>query len=181
MQRSVHRGMLSLRVVLLVALLGPLSVAQATDWGFHLIGHPSVERDDDEEFHEMLHMTGAGTFNPQLGIASGGGSFTVFNAFDDADIGGPIFHGTWKVIEFISWEPEDGEPKPGPQGGTLQVKIMMFFKAGVKPDFKGFTLGGPDLPVTLTITGDGINVDFFGVEVFATNPTGLAAFHIKKP
>jgi len=58
---------------------------------------------------------------------------------------------------------------------------MLFFKAGLKPESKGFTLGGPGLLVTLTITGDGINIDFFGAEVFATNPTGLAAFHIKKP
>jgi len=74
----------SLQVVLLVVLLGSLSSAHATDWGFTLIGSPSVERNDDEEFHEMLHMTGAGTFNPDQGTASGGGSFTTLNAFDDA-------------------------------------------------------------------------------------------------
>jgi hypothetical protein len=167
-------------VLLFMVLLGPLCSAHATDWGFTLIDSPSAERNDDEEFHEIIQMTGAGTFNPEQGTASGGGSFTIFNAFDDAALGGPIFHGTWQVTEFISWEPE-GAPKPGLQGGTLQVQIMLFFKAGVKPEFKGFTLGGPSLPVRLTITGDGINVDFFGVEVFATNPTGLAAFHLKKP
>ena len=167
-------------VLLLAVLFVPLHSAHATDWGFTLIGHPSVERNDDEEFHETLQMTGAGTFNPEQGTASGGGSFTTFNVFDDADIGGPTFHGTWKVIEFISWEPEGG-PQAGPQGGTLQVQIMTFFEAGLKTEFRGLTLGGPDLPVSLTITGEGINVDFFGEEVFGTNPTGLAVFHIQKP
>lgn len=180
MQSNVQRRMSALQVVLLVVLLGSWSAAQATEWGFHLIGHPSVERDDDP-FHETLLMTGAGTFDPDQGTAAGGGAFTTLNAFDDAALGGPTFHGTWKVLEFLSWEPEDSEATPGPQGGTLQVKLLMVFTAGVTPENKGFTLGGPDLPVTLTITGDGINVNFFDVEVFATNPTGLAAFHRTKP
>jgi len=168
-------------VLLLVALLGPLNSAQATDWGFTLIGSPSAERNGDVEFHETIQLTGAGTFNPEQGTASGGGSFTTTNAFDDIDAGGPTFHGTWEVTEFISWEPE-GEPKPGLQGGTLQVQIMLFYKAGARPVFSPFTLGGPSQPgLVLTITGDGINVDFFGVETFGTNLTGLAAFHIKKP
>jgi hypothetical protein len=166
-------------VLLFAILLGPLSSAHATDWGFTLIESPSAERNGDEEFHETIQMTGAGTFNPEQGTASGGGSFTIVNAFDD--IGGPTFHGTWKVTEFISWEP-DGEPKHGLQGGILRVQIMLFFEAGARPAFKPFTLGGPSQPgLVLTITGDGINVDFFGEETFGTNPTGLAVFHIKKP
>jgi hypothetical protein len=58
-------------VLLFVALLGPLNLAQATEWGFTLIGHPSVERNDDEAFHETIHMTGAGKFNPDQKTASG--------------------------------------------------------------------------------------------------------------
>jgi hypothetical protein len=168
-------------VLLLVALLGPLSSARATDWGFTLIDHPSAERNGDEQFHETISMTGAGAFKPEQGTASGGGSFTTINAFDDIDVGGPTFHGTWQVTEFVSWEPE-GEPKPGLQGGTLRVQVMFFFEAGAKPAFTRGTLGGPSQPgLVLTITGDGINVNFFDFEVFGTNRTGLAAFHIKKP
>jgi|KBSSwiStaDraftv2_1062776.scaffolds.fasta_scaffold718223_1 hypothetical protein len=166
--------------LLLVVLLGLLSSAQAADWSFTLIGHPSVERNDDEKFHETIQMTGAGTFDPDQGTASGGGSFTSTNAYDDIDVGGPTFHGTWKMTEFISWEP-DGEPKSRLQGGTLRVQTMFFFEAGERPAFKPFTLGGPCQPgLVLTLSRDGINVDFFGVETFGTNPTGLAAFHIKK-
>jgi hypothetical protein len=59
---------------------------------------------------------------------------------------------------------------------------MTFFKAGATLAFKPFTLGGPSQPgLVLTITGDGITVDFFGDETFGTNRTGLAAFHIQKP
>jgi hypothetical protein len=174
-------GMFSLLVLLLVALLGPLRSAHAADWGFTLIGSPSAERNGDEKFHETIQMTGYGTFNPEQGTASGSGSFTTVNAFDDLDAGGPTFYGTWEVTEFISWEPE-GEPTPGLQRGTLRVQLMLFYKAGATLAFKPFTLGGPSHPgLVLTITGDGINVDFFGDETFGTNHTGLAAFHIQKP
>ena len=175
-------------VLLFVVLLGPLCSAHATDWGFTLIGHPNVEKNPDleepsEEPPETLQMTGAGAFNPDQGTASGGGSFTVFNAFDPLDmaIGGPTFYGTWTVTEFMSWKPEgdpEVEPKRGPQGGTLKVRISMVFKVGVKPEFRGLQLDG----VVLTLSGEGINVDVPGTtEIFGSNHTGLVAFHPKKP
>jgi hypothetical protein len=164
----------------------PLSSAQATDWGFTWIGSPTIERNYDP-FHETIQLSGAGTFDPGTRTASGGGAFTIYNAFDDAELGGPIFYGTWKATDVISWQP-DGGPNPGLQGGILKVHINLTFTAGLKHEFKGLT----DTGVTLIIicpfvngqfveSGDAINIDYLGFEVFATNPTGLTSFHIKRP
>src|SRR5882672_6741689 len=73
-------------LVLATALLGLLPTLNASDWGFNLIGKPSVEKTaepgevDEHEVPEVVQMTGAGAYNPEAGTASGGGSFAVFNA-----------------------------------------------------------------------------------------------------
>ena len=112
-------------------------------------------------------MTGAGKFDTEAGTATGQGSFAVFNGFDDVDVtlGGPTYRGTWKVTDFVSWTPEGG----------LQVRVTLSFKVGVNEAHKGL-----EYPVLLTITESGIKVDF-GFELFASNTTGSAAFHLKRP
>jgi hypothetical protein len=167
------------------ALLGLLPSVQATDWGFNLIGSPSAENAASEGLTEVVQMTGAGKFNPEAGTESGAGSFTFFNA-EEAFLGGPTFRGTWKVTDLISWTP-DGGPNPGLQGGTLQVRITLFFKAGLNEESKGFTLPGAVLTIICPFVDgqfveseDAISLDL-GFELFAANPTGFTGFHIERP
>lgn len=114
----------------------------------------------------------AGAFNPEAETASGRGSFAVFNGYDDVDasLGGPTFRGTWQVTDFVGWTPD----------GELQVLVTFFITVGLDEDIiKPFPF--PIEGVTLTISEEGINVDLLGLEQFATNMTGSARFHIKKP
>ena len=176
-------------ILLAIALLGLLPTLEASEWGFNLIGSPTAENVEATDLPEILQMTGAGRFNPEAGTASGGGSFAVFNVLDelDAPFGGPTFRGTWKVINFISWTP-DGGPNPGLQGGTLHVKITLFYKVGVNEENKGLTFAGVDLTIICPFVDgqfveseDAINLDFFGLELFSANTTGFTGFHLKKP
>jgi hypothetical protein len=164
------------RSLLLGLLLGLIPTLQASEWGFRLIGKPSVElteilgeTDDSEEQHptEVFQMTGAGQFNPEKGTASGQGSFAFINAFDEDDvpIGGPTFRGTWKVTKFVSWTEAEG----------LQVIVTLFYKVGLNEASKGF-----EAPALITISRDGINYDD-GFELFSSNTIGSATFNLKKP
>jgi hypothetical protein len=156
------------------ALLSLLPTLQASEWGFNLIGKPSVQKTEapgetEQAPPEVFQMTGAGSFSPEAATASGQGTFAIFNGLEEPDIfiGGPTFRGTWKVTEFVGWTPDGG----------LQVRATLFFKVGLNEAFKET---GFDLPILLTITEDGINVDFF-FELFASESTGSAAFHPKGP
>jgi len=163
------------RLLLLgTVLLGLLPTLQASEWGFNLIGKPSVEKTEalgetEQDPHEVFQMTGAGTFSPEAETASGQGTFAIFNGLEEPDIfiGGPTFRGTWKVTDFVGWKPD----------GELQVLATLSFKVGLNDAFKET---GFELPILLTITEDGINVDFF-FELFASETTGSAAFHLKEP
>jgi hypothetical protein len=181
-------------LLLATSLLGLPSALQASDWGFNLIGKPTVEKTeepgeaDEHEVREVIQMTGAGAYNPEAGTVSGSGSFAVFNAVDDVDasLGGPAFRGTWKVTNLISWTP-DGGPNPGLQGGTLQVEITLSFKVGLNSESKGFEFPGVILTVICPFVNgefveseDAINLDF-GFETFTANTTGFTGFHLKKP
>src|SRR5437868_4638154 len=70
-----HPGLLSLGL-LLGTLLGPLASAQATDWEFKLLDHPVAARANDPD-HEMITLTGKGTFDPTAGTVSGEGTFKL--------------------------------------------------------------------------------------------------------
>jgi len=155
-------------------LLGVVPALQAAEWGFSLIGQPSVEKTEapgetEQDPHEVFQMTGAGAFSPEAQTASGQGTFAIFNGLEEPDIfiGGPTFRGTWKVTGFAGWTPD----------GELQVLATLSFKTGLNDAFKET---GFELPILLTITEGGINVDFF-FELFASETTGSAEFHVKKP
>jgi len=159
-------------LLLATALLGLIPALQASEWKFNLIGRPSVEKTVDEEeeaneLPEVIQMTGTGTFNPEATFASGGGYFTVVNGFDDVDVslGGPDFRGKWTITDFVSWTPDGG----------LQVLVSLTFTKGLNEASEGLVFPG----VGVTISEDGIIVDF-GFEIFSMNPTGSAAFHLKK-
>jgi hypothetical protein len=160
-------------LLLAAALLGILQSLQASEWGFNLIGKPSVEKTEEEpqQQHptEVFQMTGAGKFNPEAETASGQGTFAIFNGFEEPDVffGGPTFRGTWQVTDFVGWTPDGG----------LQVLVTLTVKAGLNEATKEVGLVVPN--ILITISEEGINVDF-GFELFSTNPTGSAAFH-KQP
>jgi len=179
-------------ILLAAALLGLAPTLKASNWGFNLLGQPSAakteEQGETEEPQEVVQLTGAGNFNPEAGIAAGGGSFAAFNALDDVDasLGGPSFRGTWKVTDLVSWTP-DGGPNPGLQGGTLQVLITLSFKVGLNREAKGFEFPGilltiicPFVDGAFVESEDAINLDF-GFETFTLNTTGFTGFHLKKP
>ncbi len=113
---------------------------------------------------------GARDFYKIVETASGQGAFAIFNGFEEPDVffGGPNFRGTWEVTDFVGWTPDGG----------LQVLVTLTVKVGLNEAFKDVGLDVPG--VLVTITEDGIIVDF-GFELFSTNPTGSAAFHVKKP
>ena len=162
------------RLLLLgTVLLGLLPTLQASEWGFNLIGKPSVEKTEalgetEQDPHEVFQMTGAGTFSPEAETASGQGTFAIFNGLEEPDIfiGGPTFRGTWKVTDFVDWTP-DG----------LAVLVTLFYTVGTNDENKGLMFQG----VPVLITEDGIILDFFGLELFASNTTGSVEFHLKKP
>jgi hypothetical protein len=164
-------------LLLAAALLGVVPALHASDWKFNLIGRPSVEITVDEEEGEeeaehppeVIQMTGTGTFDPASETASGGGSFTMINAFDDVDVavGGPDFGGKWTITDFVSWTPDS----------RLQVLVTLTFTKGLNEASEGLIIPG----IGVTISEDGIILDLLGIEFFSTNPTGSAAFHLKKP
>jgi len=158
------------RLLLLgTALLALAPPVQASDWGFNLIGKPSAEitTGEEEDYPEVVEMTGAGRFNPETETASGGGAWAVFNAFA-APFGGPTFRGTWEVTDFVGWTPD----------GELQVLATLTFNVGLNEAAKAAGLALPN--VLVTISDDGINVAVGG-GLFATNMTGSARFHLKRP
>lgn len=156
-------------LLLAIALLGILPTLQASEWGFNLIGKPSAELTtaEEQDHPEVIEMTGAGKFNPETETASGGGAWAVVNAFA-APFGGPDFRGTWEVTDFVGWTPD----------GELQVLVTLTFKVGLDEANKKAGLALPN--VLVTISEGGINVAI-GAGLFATEMTGSAAFHLRKP
>src|SRR5262245_24878761 len=86
--------------LVLVTLLAPLAVAQAGTVSFKLFKAPTA-LNKNSPGHESIRMTGGGTFDPVLGTVAACGTFTLFNAFDHPN--GPIVHGTWHSIGFVSF------------------------------------------------------------------------------
>lgn len=84
--------------VLLAALLAPL--AQAETWSFKIVGAPIAQNKNSPKF-ESIRVTGRGTFDPVLGVASASGAYTLFNAFDHPN--GPVVNATWHSSSFVSW------------------------------------------------------------------------------
>ena len=155
--------------LLAVALLAIVPALHASEWGFNLVGHPTVQPTEERELPEIFQMSGAGSFSPEAGTASGQGAFAIFNGLEEPDsfFGGPDFRGTWKVTDFIGWTPEGG----------LQVLVTFTFKNGLNETFKPVGLVVPGLLVTFT--EEGFTIDM-GFEFFASHMTGSTAFHLKK-
>jgi hypothetical protein len=157
-------------LLLAVALVTIVPALHASEWGFNLVGHPTVQPTEERELPEIFQMSGAGSFSPEAGTASGQGAFAIFNGLEEPDsfFGGPTFRGTWKVTDFVGWTPDGG----------LQVLVTFTFKNGLNEATKETGLIASGLLVTFT--EEGFTIDM-GFELFASEMTGSTAFHLKKP
>lgn len=128
-------GLKPLGVLLLAALLGPVAVAQADTWTFKIVSAPVALNKNSPKF-ESIRITGSGTFDPELGVVSACGTYTLFNAFDHPN--GPVINATWHSSTFVSWVQDEGskghrgvltisfessDPLANPTGGG-QITLM---------------------------------------------------------
>lgn len=176
-------------VTVLTSCVFAFTGTQAAEWGFTLIGHPSVQSSETEE---TVALSGSGSFDPDSGAASGGGSFTITNAEDEVElgIGGPTFDGTWTATQVLSFESQGG-PNKGQQGGILHIEVLFTIVHGLKPEFKKDPLYNQFLGSLIIICPfdgtkfieeeDAIIADLGGGEILDSNPTGFSVFHLRKP
>jgi hypothetical protein len=85
-------------VLMLATLLAPM--VRAETWNFKILGAPIALNKASPKF-ESIRVTGSGTFDPVLGVASASGTYTLFNAFDHPN--GPLVNATWHSSSFVSW------------------------------------------------------------------------------
>jgi len=161
-----------LQIAALFGLLLAAAPARAAIYTFNLPQGAAAETEEGEG----IHLRGAGKFDTKLGTASGGGAFTIYNAFDEPD--GPIYHGTWTVSGFQSFVAQGG-PNKGAQGGILKLQILV--------DFGGGDIEAADLKITCPFIdgafdepNDAIAVSLSGEE-FVIPAGGFVAFHLEKP
>jgi hypothetical protein len=159
-------------LLLLTGLIASPGTVQATGWSFNLPTGAAAQTDEGEG----IQLRGAANFDPQHGTASGGGAFTVYNAFDEAD--GPIFHGTWVVTGFKSFVSEGG-PSNGFQGGIVQVTVTLLFKDGSSNTDVVLTATCPFINGAFQEENDAIVLtgDSLGEEQFIHPAGGFVAIH----
>lgn len=90
--------------LLLAAVLGSASTAQAETWKFRIVSAPVALNKNSPRF-ESIRVTGSGTFDPDLGVVTASGTYTLFNAFDHPN--GPVINAVWHSSTFVSWAQDD--------------------------------------------------------------------------
>jgi hypothetical protein len=115
-------GLRSLGMLLVIALLGPVTVAQAGSWSFKLVRAPIALNSASPKL-ESIRMSGGGTFDPALRAVAASGTYTLFNAFDHPN--GPIVHGIWHSTKFVSFTPVESwsDDDDDCDGGVLTISI----------------------------------------------------------
>ena len=117
----------------LVSLGRPASVADPT-YSFSFFG-PQVSSSPSGNFAgDTIEVTGSGSFDPGVGTVVASGSFTI-----STPSGSIVRKGTWKATSFVSFQAFGG-PRPGFQGGQLQIAITVFPNGGSPR---------PDVPMTV--------------------------------
>jgi hypothetical protein len=103
----------------LSALARPATGADST-YGFSFFG-PQVS---SAPSGDTIEVSGSGSFDPSADAVVGSGSFTI-----STPSGSVIKKGTWKATAFGSFRAFGG-PRPGFQGGQLQITVTMFPNEG---------------------------------------------------
>jgi hypothetical protein len=159
----------------ITALLGLLLAAAPSRAAIYTFNFPTGASAETEE-GEGIHLRGAGKFDTKLGTASGGGAFTIYNAFDELD--GPIYRGTWTVSGFESFAAQGGS-NHGSQGGILKVTILVNF-GGADIEAAELTITCPFIDGAFDEPNDAIAVSLSGEE-FVNAAGGFVAFHLDRP
>jgi hypothetical protein len=158
-----------------MALFGLLLAAAPSRAAIYTFNLPTGASAETEE-GEGIQLRGGGKFDTKLGTASGGGAFTVYNAFDELD--GPIYHGTWTVSGYQDFVAQGG-PHKGAQGGILTITILVNFGGG-DIEAATVTMTCPFINGAFDEPNDAISVSLNGEE-FVTPAGGFVAFHLEKP
>jgi hypothetical protein len=120
MKAAKLRGFRSLGLLLMIALLGPLVAAQAETWSFKLVRAP-IALNGASPTSESIRLSGGGTFDPALNAVAASGTYTLFTAFDHPN--GPVVHGTWHSIGFVSFTSESSSDEAEDADGVLTISI----------------------------------------------------------
>lgn len=113
--------------LLLVATLSALAhpaTGGDTTYGFSFFG-PQVNSSPSGNFAgDTIEVSGSGSFDPDAGTVVASGSFTI-----STPSGSVLRKGTWKATSFVSFQAFGG-PRPGSQGGQLQIAMTVFPNGG---------------------------------------------------
>ena len=115
-----RHGFISFGVLLIIALLGPLTAAQAETWSFKLVRAPIALNKNSPKF-ESIRLSGGGTFDPELRAVAASGTYTLFNAFDHPN--GPVVNGTWWSTGFVSFTSIESRDDDDDRDGVLTISI----------------------------------------------------------
>ena len=115
-----------LLVATLSALAHPATGGDAT-YGFSFFG-PQISMSPSDGggtfAGDTVRVTGSGSFDPDAGTVVASGSFTI-----STPSGSEVRKGTWKATSFVSFQAFGG-PRPGFQGGQLNVIVTVFPNGG---------------------------------------------------
>ena len=167
-------------MLLLATALGQVATAQAGPWTFTIVNAP-ISLNKNSPKHESIRLTGSGTFDPVLGVASASGTYTLFNAYDHPN--GPVINATWHSSTFIGWTPgakdlgmltldfQSSDPLANP-AGPGQIVLM---REGVS----GPIVAGEPYVVPPGGSGGSVVFEEAGQPFFpGTPPAVQASFHL---
>jgi hypothetical protein len=150
--------------VTLAVLLTLPATASGTTYSFNLTGPNTAE---DPSSHRTIRVTGSGNFDTPTGPVTASGSFTRFNSN-----GSVADRGTWQATAFVSFLPFGG-PRPGFQGGKLQIRVTLFPEGGSPQT-------GVSMSVTCRVNAPASFTEEEGTTVgsFTEKTGGLTLFHL---
>jgi hypothetical protein len=138
--------------------------ASGTSNGFNLVGPQTTT---DPSTGNTIRTTGGGSFDTTAGTVVASGSFTISDSS-----GAVISKGTWTATGFGSFQ-SFGGPRPGFQGGQLQMTVTLSFNGG------GQETGQP-MSVTCLINAPPGFTEGITVSTFTVINRGATLFHLNQ-
>ncbi len=149
----------------LVALAQPAPAADPT-YGFSFFG-PQVSSSPSGPFAgDTVRVTGSGSFDPGAATVVASGSFTISDPS-----GSVVQRGTWKATAFGGFQAFGG-PRPGFQGGALQITVTVFFNGG--PQLTGISM----TVICLIAAPPGTGAEGITIGEFTQVVRGATLFHL---